>query len=130
MGLTMYGFHGRPHDFAVTKADAPLEECPFFLDFSRKLTRRRRIHWHFGMLGEFAWESKWIGKTVELGVPIVHQSEDTGEFLMSVLCEEPYFTDIQRMWREHYKKPRVTKSEPVAGLKLVADFGTHFPDNC
>jgi hypothetical protein len=41
VALTLFGFHGRPHDFAVTKADLPLEECVFLLDFSRPLGKHR-----------------------------------------------------------------------------------------
>jgi len=29
MAMTIYGIHNYPHDFAVTKIDAPLAECAF-----------------------------------------------------------------------------------------------------
>jgi len=37
MALQLFGFHGRPHDFAVTKADLPLEDCVFILGGSGAL---------------------------------------------------------------------------------------------
>jgi hypothetical protein len=35
MSLTEYEIHNYPHDFAVTKVDAPLDQCAFLLDFDR-----------------------------------------------------------------------------------------------
>ncbi len=37
MALQLFGFHGRSHDFAVTKADLPLEDCVFLLGGSGAL---------------------------------------------------------------------------------------------
>ncbi len=42
MALILYGFHAYPSDFAATKAGAPIEECPFLLDFTSPL---RTIRW-------------------------------------------------------------------------------------
>ncbi|MBI4205627.1 MAG: hypothetical protein HY527_11430 [Betaproteobacteria bacterium] len=119
MALTVYGFHDRPHDFAVTKVAAPLEECVFLLDFSRPL---QKIRW----LGV---TNRWLGITVALMVPVVHQGEEKGEFVMGISRGEPYFHDLPKLWREHRGAVRTMKSERVGGLELIAAFGTHFPEN-
>lgn len=92
MSLTVYGIHNYPHDFAVTKVNAPLNQCTFLLDFSRKLERQR---WLFR-------RNKWVGITVGLLVPVVHLGERHGGFVISLSRGEPYFTDIPKLWKQHF----------------------------
>ena len=120
MALTLFGFQGRPHDFAVTKADLPLEECVFLLDFSRPLGKHR---W-------FGKYNRWIGVTMGLFVPVVHQAEEKGEFVISIRYDEAYFRDVKKLWKQHYKQARSLVAPPVGGLEVVADFGRHFPEDC
>jgi hypothetical protein len=120
MPLTLFGFYGRPHDFAVTKAGVPLEECVFLLDFSRPL---KRIRW----LGT---TNRWVGVTVGLLVPVVHEEEGKGGFMIGVHRGQPYFVDIPKLWREHYGAVPVRKSEPSDLLKIIGDFANHFPEDC
>jgi hypothetical protein len=116
----MYGFHNHPHDFAVTKVDAPLEQCTFFLDFTRPLEKRR---WLFG------W-NKWVGITVGLLVPVIHQGEKDGGYVFGINRGEPYFADLPKLWKKHYGSKRTLVSSPVGGLEIIADFATHFPADC
>jgi len=120
MALRLFGFHDHPHDFAVTKADVPLENCVFLLDFSRPL---EKVRW-FGKL------NRWLGITVGLLVPVVHQSEQSGEYLIGVFRGEPYFFEIQELWKRHRGSARTFAAPPVGGLEIVADFATHFPEDC
>jgi len=120
MALTLYGFHDRPHDFAATKADATLEDCVFLLDFTRPL---KRIHW----LGV---TNRWFGPTVCLLVPVRHQGDEKGGYVIGVRHGQLYFTDIPKLWREHHGIERTIKSAPVGGLDIIADFGRHFPEDC
>jgi hypothetical protein len=120
MALTLYGFHDRPHDFAVTKAGAALEDCVFLLDFTRPL---KRVRW----LGV---TNRWLGITVGLLVPVVHQGEDKGGYGTSVSRGEPYFEDIPKLWRQHYGERRTIRSESVGGMQIIADFANHFPQDC
>lgn len=122
MALQLFGFHGRPHDFAATKADVPLEECAFLLDFSRPLGRLRWLG--FGKL------NRWVGVTVGLAVPVVHQAEQSGGYQISVPRGAPYFTDIPKLWKKHYGSSRSLVAEPIGGLNIIADFATHFPEDC
>jgi hypothetical protein len=84
MALTLYGFRDHPNDFAATKIRAPLEDCVFFLDFSRDLEKRR---W-------FGTVNRWLGPTIGLLVPVAHQSEERGGYVIGVYRGEPYFVDL------------------------------------
>lgn len=120
MTLTLFGFHDRPHDFAATKTGAALEDCTFLLDFARPLERMRWL----------GITNRWLGVTVGLLVPVVHQGEGKGGYVISVRRGQPDFTDIPKLWREHSGTTRTIRSEPVDGLEIVADFGRHFPEDC
>jgi len=119
MALTLYGFRDRPHDFAVTKAGATLDDCAFLLDFSRPLERMRWL----------GVPNRWLGVTVGLLVPVVHQGQENGEHVIGVSRGQPYFADIPNLWREHRGTRRTTRSEPADGLQIIADFGRHFPED-
>lgn len=121
MALQLFGFHGHPHNFAVTKADLPLEDCVFFLDFSRPL---EKVRW-FGVV------NKWLGITIGLLVPVVYQSEQSGGFVIGVNRGEPYFSDIQKLWRKHYRSTRTLVASSfgeLGELEVIAQFGKHFPE--
>lgn len=120
MALKLYGFHNRPHDVAVTKTDAPLEECMFLLDFTRPL---ERIRW----LGV---TNRSFGPTVGLLVPVVHQGEEKGGFVIGIHRGQPYFTDIPKLWHKHRGSVCTIKSKPMDELDIIADFSRHFPEDC
>lgn len=120
MSLQLFGFHGRSHDFAATRANLPLDDCVFLLDFSRPL---KKLRW-FGVVNQ------WLGITIGLLIPVVHQSEQSGGYVISVRRGEPYFSDIQELWRKHYGSTRTLTASPIDGLELIADFGKHFPEDC
>jgi hypothetical protein len=120
VSLTVFAFHDHPHDFAVTKVGAPLEECSFLLDFSRPLKRVRQL---FGF-------SCPVGIAMGLLVPVVHIGEQTGGYLIGVSRGEPYFVDLPQFWKKHRGKSRSIASAPAGGISIVADFATHFPQDC
>jgi hypothetical protein len=120
VALTLYGFPNHPQSFAVTKTNAPLDQCVFFLDFSRPL---KRIRWLLGI-------NKWVGVTVGLMVPIVHLGEEEGGYVFGVNRGEPYFADLLKLWKENYRVRRSFPVAPVDGLRVIADFATHFPQDC
>ena len=120
MALTLFAFHDHPTAFAVTKVNAPIEECPFFLDFTRPLKKHRWL----------GVRNTWVGFVVALGVPVFHiGQEQRGEFEMGVGRADPYFRDILSLWKRHFPITRLPPQESTDGLEIVADFGRHFPDN-
>lgn len=120
MALHLFASPEHPHGIAVTKAGLPMEECVFLLDFSRPL---QKLRW-FGAVNE------WLGFTVDLSVPVVHQSEMSGGFVIGVRRGEPYFSEIQDLWKNHYGSARMLVESHSDAIRVVADFGTHFPQDC
>ena len=120
MALTLFGFNDRLEDFAVTKAGLPLEECAFLLDFSRPL---EKLRW-------FGVRNRWVGFTLGLLVPVVHQSEEKGRYIVGVQRGQQYFADIPKLWRKHRGAQRTITSQPINGLEIIAAFARHFPEDC
>ena len=120
MPLQIFAFHDHPHAFAVTKANASLEECEFLLDFSRPL---QRLRW-FGVLNE------WFGFTAALMVPVMHLGQEKGDFVVGVHRSEPYFVDIPNLWKKHRGFPRSLQGANAEPLQVVAAFGHHFAEDC
>ena len=119
MPLQLFGFHTHPNAFAVTKAHVALENCVFLLDFSRPL---ERIRW----LGV---QNKWIGATLGLFVPVVHQAEQSGGYVISVQRGEPFFLEIQALWKKHHGSQHNMSAPRVEALQVIADFVSHFPED-
>ena len=120
MAMQLFGYPGFPSDIGVTKIDAQPNECTFFLDFQRPL---EKVRW-FGVL------NKWIGPVVSLMLPVAHASEQSGGYVIGVHRSEPYFLDFPRLWKEHRGGVRKMVTKPEDGLQIIADFGTHFPEDC
>lgn len=119
MALTIYAFHNHPTAFAVTKVDAPIEECPFFLDFTKPLKKYRWLGVH----------NSWVGFVVALGVPIFHIGHDGGGYQIGVHRGDSYFKDIISLWKKNYPISRSPLSQEADGIDVIADFGRHFPEN-
>ena len=119
MTLQLFGFQEHPHDIGITKIDVAPSDCAFFLDFSRPLSKLRQ----FGIL------NKWIGTTVGLVVPVVHKGEQSAGYVIGVHRSNPYFGDIQKLWKEHFGAVREQMASPADGSAIVADFGKHFPED-
>ena len=124
--LTVYGFVNNPSIFAITKSDAPCDDCVFFLDFIRPLDKRRWCG-----LQSHGFLNKWIGPVVGLGVPVRHVGEEKGGYLISVHVSDPYFADVVKWWKLYFnKRPAAHFAEPTGSLEIIADFYEHFPSDC
>ena len=91
----------------------------FFLDFSRPL---KRIRW-------FVVRNEWFGVTVGLLVPIVHERERTGGYVIGVSLSDPYFTDLQALWKANFPSQRKHPGKKADNLRIVADFAAQFPED-
>ena len=92
----------------------------FFLDFTRKL---EVIRW-------FGVRNRYIGPAVSLLVPVVHEAEKSGDFVIGVNVGDPYFRDLRKLWGTHFPSSPATVRQEADGLKIIADFATQFPDDC
>jgi hypothetical protein len=120
MTLQLIKLHAHPNETAVTKIGAVVTDGAFFLDFSRRLERIRWLGVH----------NPWIGFTVGLMVPVVHQDENAGGFVISVSVNDPYFADISALWRANYPSKRTPPTSAADGTKIISDFAAQFPDDC
>lgn len=119
MPLLLLQLGAHPDEIAATKRDTCVEDGAFFLDFSRPLGRLR---W----LG--AWNRR-VGVTMSLLVPVVHQGERTGARTIAVDRGDPYFAELQRLWKERFPRRRAPSSPGAPAAKVDADFAAQFPDD-
>jgi hypothetical protein len=119
MALQLIRLDAYPNDIAVTKTPASCSGGAFFLDFTRPLERHR---W-------FGVHNKSIGPTVGLFVPVVHESEHDGGLVISVRRGDPYFTDIQALWKARCPSKRSAQPLKADSLQVVADFAAQFPED-
>jgi hypothetical protein len=119
MALQLITLHARPNEVAVTKVGGVVTDGAFFLDFSRPL---EHIRW-------FGVRNRWLGLTVGLMVPVVHQGERSGGYVISVHRSDPYFADVRRLWKERYPSKRTPPTMETDGLNIIADFARQFPED-
>lgn len=119
MPLLLLQLGAHPDEIAATQRGECVEGGAFFLDFSRPL---HRLRW----LG--AW-NRWVGVTMSLVIPVVHQSEDRGSRTIAVDRGDPYFAELQRLWKERFPRQRAPGPSSATAAQVEADFATQFPDD-
>jgi hypothetical protein len=111
--------HPFPNEIAITKVGTVVTGGAFFLDFSRPL---QHVRW-LGVL------NRWLGFTVGVFVPVVHQGEEVGSFTIGVERSDPNFADLHALWRLHYPSKRAAPTKVADGLRVIADFEKQFPED-
>jgi hypothetical protein len=111
--------HPFPDGIAVTKVDVVVTRGAFLLDFSRPL---RHVRW----LGTL---NRWLGITVGVFVPVVHQAEEVGSFVIGVERSDPSFADLLTLWATRYPSKRTPPRNVADGLEVIADFHKQFPED-
>lgn len=111
MATQLFQFNDYPNDIAITKTEF-VPDGVFFLDFSRPLERIR-----------------WFGFTSALLVPVVHQGEHQGSFVVGVHRSDPYFKNVLALWKARYPSKRNPPETEADGFKRIADFATQFPSD-
>ena len=119
MAVNLFSLDEFPDRIAVSKLEQYIEGGVFFLDFSRRLKIIREL---FGRDLPF-------GVAIGLFVPVVHQGENHGGFVISVHNSDPVFKVVRQLWKRHYASPQTTQSETADGLKIISDFATQFPED-
>jgi len=117
--LLLLQLAAHPGEIAAAKLDHSLPERPFFLDFSRPLLRQRFC----GL-----W-NRWIGMTLALQVPIIHEGESAAQHVITVDRIDPYFKELQRLWQERHPAARPAMRRHVGKQRIEADFAAQFPDD-
>ncbi len=120
MPITLVAFDNPPSRFAVTKVGATVSDGRFFLDFARKL---EVIRW-------FGIRNRYIGPAVGLLVPVIHEAQGFGGYVISVNVGDPYFKDLRKLWRARFPSSSLTVANEADDLKIIGDFATQFPEDC
>jgi hypothetical protein len=117
MALLLLQLGAHPTRIAATQREPCIENGAFFLDFSRPLGRLR---W-FG-----TWNTR-LGFTMSLVVPVIHQAETNGLRTIAVDRGDPYFRELQRLWKERFPSPAPTPVSESSIARIAADFAAQFP---
>jgi hypothetical protein len=120
MTLHLFELEEFPDQIAICKTDEYVRDGVFFLDFSRRL---KALRW-FGVLNE------WFGFPTALMVPVIHQGEEAGGYIVGIHRSEPYYAEVRTLWRQRYPTKKVSPTSDVDAFKVIADFATQFPADC
>ncbi len=120
MTLQLFELPNYPNQIAASEIDSFIPGGTFFLDFSRPLEHYR---W-FGIL------NRWIGFPIAVFMPVVHEGEHNGGYVVGVHRSDPHFALIRSLWKKRSPSKRTPPSTVADGLKIVADFATQFPNQC
>ena len=117
MALTLLEVAAYPGEIAATKIGTCNQGGVFLLDFSRPLaTERWFMVWNFR-----------FGYPLALHVPVVHESEAAGSRSIAVERTDPYFRELQRLWRSRHPGHRPHRTAHVEESRVAEDFELHFP---
>ncbi len=119
MSFELFKHSERPDEFAVSKTGTWVSGSIFYLDFSRPLEVRR---W-------FGIHNRRFGFAVGLLVPVIHEADSEGGYVVSLKVGEPYFEDVRKLWRQWYPRERRQPNREFDGLKIIADFAQNFPED-
>ena len=91
MAITLFELEQFPNRIAISKAKDYQINGTFFLDFSKPLTV---IRW-FGKVNDY------FGFAVGLRVPVIHQSENVGGYVISCHVNDPQYKTIKQLWKRN-----------------------------
>ena len=113
MALRLFELPDHPNQIAVSEVGAFVADGAFFLDFSRPLEPRRR----------------WFGSVVGMLVPVIHQGEHSGGYVVGIHRNDPSFDELMMLWKGRYPTERTSPIQEADGLQIIADFARQFPQN-
>jgi hypothetical protein len=120
MNVRLFELVDHPGRVAISNTGSYIIGGAFFLDFSRGVKVRRwfgKPNWRFGI-------------TVGLMVPVIHESEQKGEFVVGIHRSEPCFVAVRTLWKTRYPSIATPPSTMADGLKIISDFANQFPNDC
>ena len=120
--VRLFELPNHPGRVALSKLDSFVVGGTFFLDFSRPLEKLKRL-WLVGLNRRF-------GLTIALVVPVIHETEsDPGGYIVGVHRSDPAYDVVRDLWRTKYPSKSEPPTQPLQGLKIIADFARQFPDD-
>jgi len=116
MTITLFELEDFPNRIAISKANDYQINGTFFLDFSKPLTV---IRW-FGKINDV------FGIAVGLRVPVIHQSENVGGYVVSCHANDPQYKTIKKLWKSNYPTANPKIDKEADGLNVIVDFAKQF----
>ena len=120
MPITLVAFNDPPTRFAITKVGATVPDKPQSSDAERK---KIVIRW-------FGLRNRYVGPAVALLVPLIHEAEVSGGYVIGVTAGDPYFQDLRNLWKMRFSAHPVMVPHEADGLKIIGDFARQFPEDC
>ncbi len=117
MAIQLFELPTYPKHIAVSEIGRLVTDGAFFLDFSRPIKVQR---W-------FIVRNRWIGFAVGLLVPVIHQGQEVGEYVIGVDRSDTYFADLRALWKVRYPSKRIPPTTVADGLEIIGDFSRQFP---
>ena len=120
MEFTLFNVEFAPDRIAVCGPAGYITGGVFFLDFSRPLQEVRTL---FGKPSRFGRLQGWC-------VPVIHQLEKIGGFVIAVHRHDTIAPKIHELWKHRFPSKEVSGSnfEPIQQLQVIADFARTFPE--
>ena len=120
MTTNLFALDEFPNRVAVSKTPNYIIGGTFFLDFSRELRTIRKL---------FSYSCPF-GIPIGIAVPVVHQLDVKGGYEIGVSPTDAVYEQIKALWKERYPANAFEPTGEFDGLKIIADFGTQFPNDC
>ncbi len=117
MTIQLFELPAYPKQIAVSEIGRVATDGAFFLDFSRPLEIQR---W-------WIVRNRWVGFAVGLFVPVLHQGQETAEYVIGVHRKDTHFADLRALWKARYPSKRTPPSTVADGLEIIGDFSRQFP---
>jgi hypothetical protein len=108
-----------PDRIAVSKTGSFIDGGAFFLDFARPL----EIHRRFGRI------DRHVGLIVALLVPVVHEGEEHGRYVIGVHRSDPRFEDLCALWSAHYPAQELPPERKTDVFTRLIHFAAQFPND-
>jgi hypothetical protein len=118
MAIRLFEIKGHPDRIAVSSGNSYIIGGAFFLDFSRPVGFYRR--WRI-----LKW---WFGPYSIYRVPVIHEGEEKGGYIIMVQRNDPCFAAILPLWKSRFPERLPSPTNPADGLKIIADFARQFPE--
>lgn len=116
MAITLFELEDFPNRVAISKANDYQINGTFFLDFSKPLTV---VRW-FGKINDV------FGIAVGLRVPVIHQSENVGGYVISCHANDSQYKTIKKLWKSNYPTANPKVEKEADGLNVIVDFANQF----
>ena len=111
MAVRLFKLEQHPRRIAISGTETFVVGGAFFLDFTRPLVLRRYLG---------------VGPVSGMFVPVIHEGEREGTYLVDVGKDNAYFADIQELWRQRFPSTAAPPEHFHRRQDILAHFAAQF----